>query len=651
WKNRFGTYTSIIINTKGKTYKSIEDKLLQSFDPAIAGFEIKSVKEEALFAAQNGTDFSQLFFGLSFFIIVSALLLVSLLFLFNLEQRSDQIGHFAAMGFSSSIIRNMILAEGFIVAVVGAFAGIFLAIGYNELVFAAMSRVWQDIVRTDVLETTIQAKTLAIGFVASIAVSLITLTISVNRLLKRNISHLQKKQIGVSGKKQQIIKWLFLSILSLALVILLYIQIKNENGLNPAMFFAAGGLLLIVSLLFVGIIFGKIATKQNMQISKYRLAWQNIISNRRRSLMVIILLSIGSFLIISTGANRKDLYSGQNKKSSGTGGFLFVAKSTLPVLKNLNHVLVRKEFGISSDIQICQFRKHLGDDASCLNLNRISKPQILGFDTKLLEGRFAFITKTDEFNESNPWQSLNNNADGIIPAIADQTVIKWSLGKKVGDTLVYKNEAGENIYLRLIAGLAGSVFQGNVLISEKHFIRNFPSSGGSNFFLIDGGSANRQQIEDEFRLAFRDLGWEMALATEKLAEFKSVENTYLSIFLILGALGLLLGTVGLAIVLARSIYERRREIAIYVSSGFSNMQIMQIMLNEYFLLLIIGSLSGLISALLAVLPGLLNQNTGISTGFLIFIIAGIILHGTIWIVIISFFQIKKMKITEVLRNE
>ncbi|MCF8371834.1 MAG: FtsX-like permease family protein [Bacteroidales bacterium] len=651
WKNRFGTYTSILIPAQGESAQSIGSQITNSIHPEMAGFKITAVKLEALSAAQNGTDFSQLFIGLSFFIIVSALLLVSILFLFNLEHRSIQIGHFSALGFSSGMIRKIILAEGFLVALLGTLVGLLLAIVYNNLVFMALSRVWQDIVRTDVLETSIQFNTLAIGFLASLLISLLTLLISVTRLLKRNITQLQKKQAKVAIQKRKRMKWIGFSVMILGLAVLLFLQITNESGLNPVMFFAAGGILLVAALLLTDIIFWGIAQKHNPRLNTNKLAWRNLVRNRRRSLMVIILLSIGSFLVITTGANRQDLYSGANEKSSGTGGFLLMAESTLPVLKNLNDASVRKEFGFETEFQVCQFRKHAGDDASCLNLNRISNPQILGFDPQKLDGRFSFVAKTDDLDVEHPWLSLDKNLEELIPAIADQTVIQWGLGKKVGDTLIYQNEAGENLYLKLIGGLAGSIFQGNVLISENHFLENFPSSSGSNFFLIEGKPEHQQQIEEEFQLAFRDLGWEMVPAVEKLAEFKSVENTYLSIFLILGALGLLLGTVGLSIVLARSIYERRQEIAVYVVSGFNKIQILNILVLEYFYLLLIGSLSGLISALLAVLPGLLNRNLGISTWFLIVVIATIIVHGTIWIVGISIFQIKKMKITEALRNE
>ena len=57
-------------------------------------------------------------------------------------------------------------------------------------------------------------------------------------------------------------------------------------------------------------------------------------------------------------------------------------------------------------------------------------------------------------------------------------------------------------------------------------------------------------------------------AREQLAQFLAVQNTYLSTFQSLGALGLLLGTIGLAVVQLRSVLERRGELALMRAGGF-----------------------------------------------------------------------------------
>ena len=62
------------------------------------GFVFDKVKDHALAASRGGTDFALLFLAFSFFFILSALLLVGLLFRLNLDRRASEIGLLLATG-------------------------------------------------------------------------------------------------------------------------------------------------------------------------------------------------------------------------------------------------------------------------------------------------------------------------------------------------------------------------------------------------------------------------------------------------------------------------------------------------------------------------------------------------------------------------
>jgi hypothetical protein len=399
---------------------------------------------------------------------------------------------------------------------------------------------------------------------------------------------------------------------------------------------------------------------------------KNITRNPGRSFIVVILFAIGTFLVVTTGANRKNISSIANEKSSGTGGFLYFAESSAPVLYDLNDKSRRLKEGFEQPFTAVQFSLMKGDDASCLNLNKISNPAILGVNPELLEGRFSFASKTPETSDSDPWKSLlshltdNTTNQNIstpahqpiststhqhitIPAIADQTVIQWSLGKKTGDTLFYQNEKGDTLGLKLIAGLSPSIFQGYAIISDKNFLENFPSASGSNVFLIDGPVSKSKEIGEELKENFRDFGWEMTSATERLNEFNSVTNTYLAIFLALGALGLMLGTVGLAIVVARSILERRKEIAILQALGYTKSHIWKLLTKEYLSLLTGGLVIGLVSSTISILPQFISGSQ-VSYSYVLMIVVAILINGFLWIALLSWFSIKPKEILASLRN-
>ncbi|HYP13465.1 MAG TPA: ABC transporter permease, partial [Bryobacteraceae bacterium] len=78
-------------------------------------------------------------------------------------------------------------------------------------------------------------------------------------------------------------------------------------------------------------------------------------------------------------------------------------------------------------------------------------------------------------------------------------------------------------------------------------------------------------------------------------------------FQLLGALGLLLGTVGLATVLLRNVLERRRELGLLRAVGYTPRHLGRMILAENLLLLIAGVGIGIICAGIAVAPAAIQR--------------------------------------------
>ncbi len=652
WGNRFGSATALRFNQNTISLKDLSAQLLAQIDPFVFDLQVRDVRSEGLSAATGGTDFSSLFIGLSFFILVSGLLLTALLFVFNLEKRRGEMGTLSAMGFKQKEVMKLFLLEGLAISALGALAGVALAVLYNELVFIGLNRVWHDIVRTDVLLSHYKILTLFIGFAISVLVSLVTIWFVLRKTLKRNIVQLQRRQ-QISSKKstiryEKIVAFLFL-VFGLGVLV---VQLMGSNQINSAFFFMAGGALLVASVLGARVFLLRKEKAALTKVNTLSLVAQNLRHSRSRSLMVLVLLAIGTFLVVSTGMNRKDFFAASDDPHSGTGGFLYWAESTVPLLHNLNDESYRRDQSFVEDFSAVHFHTAEGDDASCLNLNRIANPRVLGVNSEQLFDRFSFQTKMSELrHETDLWPMLKADFGDCVPAIADQTVIQWSLGKKVGDTLIYQNALGEEVKLLLIAGLSASVFQGNVIIDNENFLKHFPTTSGSNVFLIDGSHENPEPIADELTLTYRDLGWEMHLTANRLAMFNTIESTYLSIFLMLGALGLLIGTFGLAIVLQRSMLERKAEFSTLTALGFKRKRIRNMVVAEFSVLLVAGITIGFVTAIVAVYPSISRQLSDLSAGFVAMLMAIIVANGLFWIVVLAAHQIRKMNVIESLRNE
>ena len=156
---------------------------------------------------------------------------------------------------------------------------------------------------------------------------------------------------------------------------------------------------------------------------------------------------------------------------------------------------------------------------------------------------------------------------------------------------------------------------------------------------------------EELSNLLRDNGFESIAAPSRLAEFYSVTNTYLSIFLALGILALALGTIGLAIVVARSILERKQELAILMAVGFTGSKVVRLILHEYLLLLVTGVCIGFISAFVAVMPVFVNGNTPVSAVTVTLFIALIIVNGFAWILFLSWKMVKPHHLLSALREQ
>ncbi len=146
-----------------------------------------------------------------------------------------------------------------------------------------------------------------------------------------------------------------------------------------------------------------------------------------------------------------------------------------------------------SEMSFVQIKRTSGNDASCLNLNHITAPPLLGInpDDFIAKKSFSFskVLSSREI-EVIHGKYLNIQAqNNIIYGIADQTVLEWGLKLKTGDTLQLRAENGRPLHIIIAAGLQTSVFQGNVLIGKENFTKFYPSVSGSQVFLVDGNRA------------------------------------------------------------------------------------------------------------------------------------------------------------------
>ena len=200
-----------------------------------------------------------------------------------------------------------------------------------------------------------------------------------------------------------------------------------------------------------------------------------------------------------------------------------------------------------------------------------------------------------------------------VPVILEKNTANYALNLwgGLGETFEIGDGRGNPVRLRVVALLADSIFQGDLLMDESAFLRLFPDTSGRRFFLVETPPEQIAAVKKTLQQNLGEYGFSADTTGRRLAEFLAVQNTYLSTFQSLGGLGLLLGTLGLAAVQLRNVFERRGELALLRATGFRRATLGWLVLLEHTVLLTAGLGVGTLAASLAVLPHLLHRGAAV----------------------------------------
>jgi ABC-type antimicrobial peptide transport system permease subunit len=596
WGSRFGRVTSIRIEGTSDA-SQFAQKLRAVIDPAKLGMAVFAPRGQALASAQGSTDFGEYFTYFSFFLVVSALLLAGLFFQLGIEQRLREIGALRAVGFSAARIRRLFLAEGVLLSVAGAIAGAIGAVAYAAFLLYGLRTWWRGAVGTGLLTLHISPESLAGGAIGGVVVACLCILATLRSLRHSSPRDLLAGTRGTSIHVERDSRVLRIiaavaALSGLGLVAAAFAHaVADSEG-----FFGAGTLLLIAAILFE---WARLRKQLGMVDSVVQLGIRNAGHKPGRSVLSIALIASAVFLVVALDAFRRPPVAASDPKS-GAGGFPFAAEAQLPLFWDPNTPAGRENLNINniSGAKFYAFRLRPGEDSSCLNLYEPRSPRILGARGEFIDlGRFSFTEAVQK--TANPWTLLDAPPqDGAIPAIADANSITYVLHRKVGDVF----DAG-GVKLRLVAALDDSIFQSELIVSEKNFVSAFPDEQGFRYFLIEGPPAVSGQLEE----ALSDYGFDVVSTPERLAAFHRVENTYLSTFQALGGLGLLLGTLGLGAVLLRNVMERRKELALLRAVGYRPEHLRTMVIAENAFLLLAGTIIGAVCAFIAIAPAFMAR--------------------------------------------
>lgn len=653
WGSRFGSRTSVRFRYRPdlspeESEEALDGALRRVLGPEEFGLAFRPIRAEAIHSSRGGTDFGVLFLSLSFFLIVSALLLVAMTFRLSLQRRARELGMLRAVGFGRRTLGRIVLFEGLAVAVLGTLPGLAAGVGYAAALVVGLKTWWKDAVNAPFLALHVSPTSLAISAGTTLLLTLVSILLVVRRLAALSPRRLLSgdAESGVAAGRGAARR----SRRSLRVALGLAgagAAVSGAAGLELlpllAGFLTVGGLLFVAGFFLLAWLLGREREGHPLRPGRLALLRLGALNARRapgRSLLTAGLIASATFIVVTVNGSRHKRDVFRPDIDSGNGAFTLVAESAAPVYRSLSTPDGREALALrdgtrsllgAPGVDVQALRVRPGDETSCRNLYLPARPRILGVPPAFVErGGFAWSGSlaTTPAERENPWKLLDGDwPEDVVPVIGDQASVQWILHRALGDDLELVDSRGRPLRLRIVGLLRRSLFQGALLISEERFLRHFPDRDGWSMWLIATAEVPADGLTEALERDLEDYGLDVRTSEAVLAAYAAVENTYLSTFLVLGGLGLLLGTLGLGASLLRSVMERQGELGLLRALGYSRAQLGWLVVGESAFLLVYGVALGAGAAMLATAPNLLATGSRISWPLLLGTLALVLVAG------------------------
>jgi len=596
-----------MVFSSDKSQSEISMQIAEKTGVSLSGLQFIDLKDRISRSGNNSLSFSGLFLGLSFVLMLSAILLLVFTIRLFYEQRQGDFRISLATGFSPARIQQSIMTELILCSIPGIILGTAAGTAYTLVLISLLKTIWFNAARMDIILLSLQFKSMVISIIASFSIVFLSSLYASRQIIKNFI--LKENSIKRRKPSRQKVTFLFLWLSVSSILILTALYVFKIITSRVIFFFGAGFLSLVVCALLAMHYLNHRTTfsSRSFALSRRDFFINSLRKNSSQNFAVILFMMISIFLVVTVGANRQASLPNSGSTRSGTGGFdlyIQLQQAVNPQIRNWE-----TEWNLK-DSHILPIRVIDGDESSCLNLNQISTPKLFGIDTRLIvsDNRFSLAGNRD--SGTNPWLQLENpEGDKKIPVMVDQTVLEWSLGKQIGDTLTITAENGIQYQLVIIASIQNSIFQGGLILSETNLKTLFPTNSGYHMFFIDLPPETRvsQSLLASLQRQLRSFGAVVKTTTAVLNEYYSVENSYLAIFFQLGLISLVISILGMTILLVRKIQDSSIEIQYLLTLGFKRHTLLVKIFLENHVLITYAMVSGTISSLLALWP-LFQQN-------------------------------------------
>jgi len=601
--------------------------------PEPLGIRVVPLQAEALAAARGSTPFGGLFLALSSFVIAAGLVLVWLLFRLLVAARRHDIGLLAALGWPPGRLTLLLVQVGAGAALIGTGVGLVLGPAWAAALRGTLARVWTADVASGASAVFAPGpgslRPLVAGAAAAFVVSLAALAAAAWKTARLTPLAVLRggaeaaTAAGRAGGGHGVTLGLVIAAVVASLAIAVA-GVRAEAAVATAAFFGSG-VAALAAMLAAARLWLVHAGRHRPVRTLWQLARRGLAQRPGRALAVATIVGIAQFLIVAVSAFALRPPVDPSDRHSPTGGWTTIATFGEPTAVNPAVPEVRERLGLTpgaaealAACDIALVRSSGGDDASCTNLYAAARPTVIGVGPGFMaRGGFRFLAHAATgatATAANPWLLLDRDpGTGPIPAVLDQATAQWALRVGgVGSRFHVTGDDGTVIPCEVVGLIDGGILQGFVIVSDRMFARMFPARSGYGLALVDDtlvAAARRVDVGPALATAWADACVTTVPAGERLRRVQAVQNIFLAGFQTLAAVGLLLGTVGVAAVQAQGLLERLDGLAVLKAIGFRPATLRRLIVGETLLTVGLGLAAGSLAGCLAITP-LLVSGTG-----------------------------------------
>ena len=607
WSNPFGRLTAIRLPQT--TPESVRARLVDQLKPSASGWSALELRRDMLGSVRQGFDFAGLLMAFGSFIVFSGLILASLMFRMYLERRRHELFVLRASGMAEHRIRQLFTGEIVSLSLLSSVIGIALSPWLAAILLWVLRHPSIALLPQDPMDIEFDIATLLVIGGSYSLIPVILFHLHLKNIFAQNslaLLHAAPSTHRTSPAASFLSKTV--PFIWMAFFILLALGISGTMD-TPLVFFAAGFCWLCAALGCCANMFYRSARQKPATDLNPR-RWLMLQSCRRpeRSMACVTLFALGIYLTVAASAHQRRTGQDSLLPGGGTGGYEFMATSHLPIHTDLSESAGWQAYGLDPEIMkgvdlVC-LRYHEGDDASCMNPLYASSPLVLGVPARRWhrEGRFRF-SRILKSSKHSGWDNLTSRKQpDLLPAVLDENTLMWSLQKKLGESFDIEPDNRHPLKLLPMATLADSIFQSAVLIDEDDFIRAFPHDAGYRVILLKSPAGQTRPTIQHLEERLANEGLIFQPTVEILDAYHGVQNSYLQVFQFLSAMGLFFGCLGMAAVVHRNIWDRRRELAMLHALGQSKSQLVLQLIQEHLALLHLALLIGFSAAAWAIFP-------------------------------------------------